>query len=278
MATPQTWNTSTHMDRKQFPYVEPYVKKRASQPAGVLLSHDRPPLPATMNRREAAKRKGPLRRIYSSHNVVVEEAKSPCVGILTRRLPLRLNASGPSKSARVLEACLQRRPAPTTSPSPLPSRSPSPPAPRTTRTATMATGCCLLRCSSLGVACLAGAGRSDATASHHPDESTVSPQRFAPALKHTYRFGVSVNLFTPTSFDFTLLALRSSTTTTRAARTAPPVRHRLYNVLHPHGNESSSHSPTHTFPSTHIHARSPLTYTYQGLSRSTSLGHYGTMI
>jgi hypothetical protein len=238
MATPRTWNTSTHMDR--------------------------PPLPATMNRREAAKRKGPLRRIYSSHNVVVEEAKSPRVGILTGRLPVRLNASGPSTSARVLEACLQRRPAPATSPSPLPSRSPSPPAPRTTRTATAATGCCLLRCSSLGVACLARAGRSDATASHHPDESTVSPQRFVPALKHTYRFGVRVNLFTP-----------PLSTSLYSLSVHPPPPHELP-VRRPYGidctvycirtamNPPLIHPLTLSRRHTFTHAR-PLTYTFPGV-------------
>ena len=126
MATPQTdsWNTSTHMDREQlFPYVDPYVKKRASQPAGVLLSHTIDHYQRT-GEKLVAKRKGPLRRIYSSRNVVVEEARRPRVEILTGRLPLRRNAIGSSRSARVLEECLQRslycgsaRP-PTTSPSP----------------------------------------------------------------------------------------------------------------------------------------------------------------
>ena len=149
---------------------------------------------------------------------------------------------------------------------PLPPRSLSP-LPQTTRTATAATSCCSLRCSSFGLACLAGAGRSSATVpddagatdctSTALDANRGSPgQRFAPALKHTYRFGVSVRT---SVFSHSLLPLSASlyslirsSTTIRAARTAAA--------------RQSSHSPTYTFPSTPIHALArPRTYTHPGL-------------
>ena len=124
---------------------------------------------------------------------------------------------------------------------PLPPRSLSP-LPQTTRTATAATSCCSLRCSSFGLACLAGAGRSSATVpddagatdctSTALDANRGSPgQRFAPALKHTYRFGVSVRT---SVFSHSLLPLSTSLYSLIRSSVYPPPYE--LPVRHPHGN------------------------------------------